>query len=133
MRLGSPSLDLCYFLFTSTQPKLLCNNWKQLLRFYYERLQANLELQGKEFPHSFADFLADFKSKFQFGFWLNMTFFTGFDIFPHIDMGKVETDMEDTGLGQQIANWIQGNRKRAEELAGEIVVLVDTFHEIYVD
>jgi hypothetical protein len=130
VRVGSPNLDLSYFLFSSLQPNVLQNNWKYLVQFYYDQLKSNVEQMGNPFVHTLKDFLQDFKTKMGFGFWLNMTLFQGFDIFQHVDMAKLESDVEDTGLGQQVLEWIKSHQKRASELASEIICLVELFNQI---
>jgi len=52
-RLGSPNLDLGYYLFTSLKPEIRREKWQELLRFYFDEFRSNIKTLGGELPISF--------------------------------------------------------------------------------
>ena len=67
-RVGHPLNDLLYFFYSSTLPELREKHMIDLLRLYFDTLEADLELLNVELGYSFEEFLNDYKKRSQMWF-----------------------------------------------------------------
>lgn len=53
IHLGSPNLDVAYFLFTSVKSDVRRQKWRDLLKIYYDTFQKHVETLGGTVDFSF--------------------------------------------------------------------------------
>jgi len=63
MRVGSPNLDISYYLYNSVQKDVREKEWRNLLKIYYDEFSRCIQLmQGK------MDFSFEVRNSFEFGY-----------------------------------------------------------------
>jgi len=125
-RLGSPNLDVGYFLFTSVKPEVRRKEWKTLLRFYFDNLKKSVDNLGKTFNYTFEEFVKDYRIKSMLGFWMNLAVVTGMEILAEVDFANLQEDLFER-WNFIMRKWMEENPDKAIEVSKEIVALVDEF------
>jgi hypothetical protein len=125
-RLGSPNLDVGYFLFTSVKPEVRRKEWKTLLRFYFDHLRKMVDNLGKTFNYTFDEFVKDYRVKSMLGFWMNLAVVTGMEILAEVDLANLQEDLFDR-WNSVMRKWMEANPRKSTEVSKEIVALVEEF------
>jgi len=131
-RLGSPCLDLGYYLFLSVDPGVRRDHFQDLLQHYFDDFQNVLEkLLGLQCPITFEEFVADYKSKFQVGLFMALTVMGALGGVSEVDMEGLPHDGETVrrALGAAMRAWVDSHPVEATELAKEIVAMLNERRE----
>jgi len=132
-RLGSPCLDLGYYLFLSVDPGVRRDHLQDLLQHYFDDFQNVLEkLLGLQCPISFEEFVADYKAKFQVGLFMAMTVMGALGGVTEVDMEGLPPDGETVrrALATAMRAWVDSHPVEATELSKELVAMLKERDEL---
>ncbi|CAG7728346.1 unnamed protein product, partial [Allacma fusca] len=80
IHLGSPALDLVFYIFGAVDSELRWKQWRSLLRIYYDDLEDVVTQKlGKKLKFSCEDLVSYFCSKCETGFFFGMYAIFGFE------------------------------------------------------
>jgi len=132
-RLGSPNLDLGYFLYTSVKPEIRRQHLKELLQHYFTSLQQTLEKFVIKCPINFEEFVKDYKYKSQLGFFMIIAILSAIGALKEIDIEKMSEDPQEMMdmFNNAINNWVAQNPEKAAEISTEVVDLVKEHEKIH--
>ncbi|XP_037043254.1 uncharacterized protein LOC119079444 isoform X2 [Bradysia coprophila] len=133
VHLGSPNLDIAYFLFTSVKSDVRRQKWKDLLKIYYGTFQKHVKTLGGTVDFSFEELVADFRRKFFSGFVFGVLLccMAGM-IAAQGDLDKAEENAVDW-LRKSISSWVRDNPQKVEEIGQELCGLLQEYKNLTTD
>jgi len=125
-RLGSPNLDLGYFLYTSVQGDVRRAHLMELLQHYFDNLAKALAMFGRQCPLSFEEFVEDYKYYCQLGYFVNLTFMSAIGAFKDIDHSQMTENMEEMMaiFSNAIDKWVKANPEKARIISSELAAVI---------
>jgi hypothetical protein len=124
-RLGSPCLDIGYYIFTSTKPEVR-KRTKELLKIYFDEISKLVKKLGEDFPFTFEEFLLEYGVKSKMGFLFGLMISCALDAIKSHDTTKSSGNIVDE-LQSLMATWIKNNPDKAEEIVKDIEQRVEHF------
>jgi len=131
-RLGSPNLDVSYFLYTSVQPAIRREHLKELLQHYFNSFKQTLEMFDMKCPTNFEDFVEDYRAKSPLGFFTYLAIVSAIGALKDIDVEKMSEDpqiMMDMWT-EAINNWVARNPDKAADISTEVVATLKEHDKI---
>lgn len=131
-RLGSPNLDISYFLHTSVKPNVRREAFQELMHHYFNTLTETLEKLGSSCPWSYDEFMVDYSERGQLGYFMNMVIAGAVGALKDMDPETMSSNPEEmmNQWNSTIDNWIARNPEKAAEIAKEIVAFVKENQEV---
>jgi hypothetical protein len=84
VHLGSPALDLMYYMFLAVDSQVRRDNWRKLLEIYYETFTATVEKLDGVMKFSLKDLLNDFRRSVEPGYFFGLFFIFGMEVFSQL-------------------------------------------------
>ncbi|CAG7822449.1 unnamed protein product [Allacma fusca] len=98
--LGSPALDLVYYMFLAVDSEARRSNWKKLLQVYYNAFAETVEKLQGEMKFSLKDLMNEFRRNAEPGFFFGLFFVFGVKVFEKIpDVENIEGNVMETIIG----------------------------------